>query len=161
MRCECSDASSVADDADSFTQQHISPRRSTKKWDNSPRSNDQSGRRRFDNDFILRDEILSPPSSDHGKTIKSYAFSCSSLLEEISPVLKQDPLFLEDIRNLNRLYESKFESLEAAYEESRTRLIMSALARNGKAVHVAISDQPASRPRRQRQRPHIGRLNAV
>ena len=154
-----SDASSVGDEADSVTQQYISPRRSTKKWDNSPRSNDRYERRRFDKGVDSRDEIPPPPSMDHGKSIQSYAFSRSSLLEEIPPVLKQDALFQEDVRNLNRLYEKKLATLQGAHEESRAKLIMSAMARNGNAVNDT-GDQPASRPRRQRQRPHIGRLNA-
>mmetsp|Transcript_24441 Transcript_24441/g.58977 ORF Transcript_24441/g.58977 Transcript_24441/m.58977 type:complete len:630 (+) Transcript_24441:299-2188(+) len=57
-------------------------------------------------------------------------------LTEIDPVLKRDPVFQEEMRKLNQLYEAKLASLRAAHEESRRKIVISAMVRNRKGVDV-------------------------
>jgi len=57
-------------------------------------------------------------------------------LKEIDPVLKQDQVFQDEMHKLNQLYEAKLASLQAAHEESRQKIIISAIVRNRKGVDV-------------------------
>ncbi|KAL3795502.1 hypothetical protein ACHAW5_001856 [Stephanodiscus triporus] len=162
-----SDASSAADEADAYRESSM--RRPTKKWDNSPRSSDRNGRRKIDSSVASRSKMPPLPSMDHSNFTLNSVFNRSSL-ENIDPVLKQDPVFQEEIHQLNRLYEAKLASLQAAHDESQTKMILSAIARNGNFIDggtitespsgdtAADGDRRTSRPRRERQKPHIGRL---
>ncbi|KAL7553460.1 hypothetical protein ACHAWF_016742 [Thalassiosira exigua] len=55
---------------------------------------------------------------------------------EIDPALQRDPIFQEEMRKLNRTYEAKLASLQAAHEESRRKIVISATVRNGRGVDV-------------------------
>ena len=57
-------------------------------------------------------------------------------LRELDPVLRQDPLFQDEMNKLNQLFDAKLASLQAAHEESRRKLIISAMVRNRKGVDV-------------------------
>ena len=57
-------------------------------------------------------------------------------MKEVDPVLKQDPVFQEEMNKLNQLFEAKLSSLQAAHEESRRKIIISAMVRNRKGVDV-------------------------
>jgi len=57
-------------------------------------------------------------------------------LKEIDPVLKQDREFQEEMKKLNQLFEAKLTSLQAAHEESRRKIIISAMVRNRKGLDV-------------------------
>lgn len=57
-------------------------------------------------------------------------------MKEIDPVLKQDEEFQDEMHKLNQLYEAKLASLQAAHEESRRTIIISAMVRNRKGVDV-------------------------
>jgi len=175
-----SDASSAGDEIDAYNEKSTS-RRPTQKWDNSPRFSDRIGRRNINYGEELLVKTPPLPSLDRDDSSSSYVMNHSSLgvidtsclfnrssLEAIDPVLKQDPHFLEDVRRLNRLYEAKFASLQAAHDESQTKIILSAMSRNrrhGRAESVvsesADGDRPPGRPHRERQRPHIGRPHAM
>jgi len=69
-----------------------------------------------------------------------------STLSEIDPELKNDALFQDEMFKLNKLYEAKLASLQAAHEESRRKIIISAMVRNRKAVDVKVlMEQAAAR----------------
>lgn len=57
-------------------------------------------------------------------------------LRELDPVLKKDKEFQDEMHKLNQLYEAKLASLQAAHEESRRKIIISAMVRNRKGVNV-------------------------
>lgn len=59
-----------------------------------------------------------------------------SPLKDLDPVLMQDPIFQEEMTKLNLLYEAKLASLQAAHEESQSKIIISAMVRNRKGVDV-------------------------
>jgi serine/threonine protein kinase len=174
-----SDASSAGDEIDAYNGNSTS-RRPTQKWDNSPRFSDLDGSRNMNYGEELHVKIPPLPSLDIDKSCSSHINHSSlgiidtsclfnrSSLEAIDPVLKQDPQFLEDVRRLNRLYEAKLASLQAAHDESQTKIIISAMSRNcmhGRMESVgnesADGDRLACRPHRERQRPHIGRPHAM
>ncbi|KAL3772024.1 hypothetical protein ACHAWU_008046 [Discostella pseudostelligera] len=58
------------------------------------------------------------------------------LKDNVDPVIQQDPIFQEEMNKLNRLYEAKLSSLQAAHEESQSKIIISAMVRNRKGVDV-------------------------
>jgi len=60
----------------------------------------------------------------------------NNTLKEIDPILKQDPVFQSEMNKLNQLFEAKLASLQAAHEESRRKIIISATVRNRKGVDV-------------------------
>ena len=64
----------------------------------------------------------------------SSIFNCT--MKEIDPVLRQDEEFQAEMRKLNQLYEAKLASLQAAHEESRRKITVQAMLRNGKGVDV-------------------------
>lgn len=67
-------------------------------------------------------------------------------INEIDPELKNDPVFQEEMYKLNQLYEAKLASLQAAHEESRRKILISAMVRNHKAVDVhVLMEQAAAR----------------
>mmetsp|Transcript_6213 Transcript_6213/g.10502 ORF Transcript_6213/g.10502 Transcript_6213/m.10502 type:complete len:612 (-) Transcript_6213:76-1911(-) len=67
-------------------------------------------------------------------------------ISEIDPELKNDAVFQEEMYKLNQLYEAKLASLQAAHEESRRKIIISAMVRNRKAVDVhVLMEQAAAR----------------
>uniref|UniRef100_A0A7S2KFF9 Protein kinase domain-containing protein n=1 Tax=Skeletonema marinoi TaxID=267567 RepID=A0A7S2KFF9_9STRA len=67
-------------------------------------------------------------------------------INEIDPELKNDALFQEEMYKLNQLYEAKLASLQAAHEESRRKIMISAMVRNRKAVDVhVLMEQAAAR----------------
>ena len=67
-------------------------------------------------------------------------------LNEIDPELKNDAVFQEEMYKLNQLYEAKLASLQAAHEESRRKIVISAMVRNQKAVNVhVLMEQAAAR----------------
>ncbi|KAL7435240.1 hypothetical protein ACHAXM_004533 [Skeletonema potamos] len=67
-------------------------------------------------------------------------------INDIDPELKHDPLFQDEMYKLNQLYEAKLASLQAAHEESRRKIIISAMVRNRKAVDVKVlMEQAAAR----------------
>mmetsp|Transcript_20572 Transcript_20572/g.39094 ORF Transcript_20572/g.39094 Transcript_20572/m.39094 type:complete len:600 (-) Transcript_20572:360-2159(-) len=67
-------------------------------------------------------------------------------LNEIDPILKQDKIFQEEIFKLNQIFETKLASLQAAHEESRRKLMISAMVRNRKGFDVkSLMDQAAER----------------
>ena len=67
-------------------------------------------------------------------------------INEIDPELKNDAVFQEEMYKLNQLYEAKLASLQAAHEESRRKIIISAMVRNRKAVDVQVlMEQAAAR----------------
>merc|ERR1719491_643307 len=57
-------------------------------------------------------------------------------LKEIDPVLKRDREYQDELHQLNQLYEAKLASLQAAHEESRRKIIISAMVRNRKGMDV-------------------------
>jgi hypothetical protein len=61
-------------------------------------------------------------------------FNCT--MRELDPVVKQDEEFQDEMHKLNQLYEAKLASLQAAHEESRRKLIISARVRNRQGVDV-------------------------
>lgn len=65
-------------------------------------------------------------------------------LKEIDPVLQKDKVFQEEMHKLNQLYEAKLASLQAAHEESRRKLIISAMVRNRKGVDVNLLMESAA-----------------
>ena len=175
-----SDASSAGDEIDAYNGKSTS-RGTTQKWDNSPRFSYRNGRRNMNYGEELHLNIPPLPSLDGDKSSSSHVMNNSSLgvidtsclfdrssLEAIDPVLKQDPQFLDDVRRLNHLYEAKLASLQAAHDESQTKIIISAMSRNrrhGSTESMSSvftdGDRPAGRPHRERQRPHIGRPHAI
>eukprot|EP00574_Skeletonema_japonicum_P003196 CAMPEP_0201725344 /NCGR_PEP_ID=MMETSP0593-20130828/8766_1 /ASSEMBLY_ACC=CAM_ASM_000672 /TAXON_ID=267983 /ORGANISM="Skeletonema japonicum, Strain CCMP2506" /LENGTH=609 /DNA_ID=CAMNT_0048216715 /DNA_START=108 /DNA_END=1937 /DNA_ORIENTATION=+ len=67
-------------------------------------------------------------------------------INEIDPELKNDAVFQEEMYKLNQLYEAKLASLQAAHEESRRKIMISAMVRNHKAVDVhVLMEQAAAR----------------
>ena len=56
--------------------------------------------------------------------------------QEIDPTLQNDDIFKDEILKLNQLYEAKLASLQAAHEESRRKIIISGMVRNGKGLDV-------------------------
>lgn len=64
--------------------------------------------------------------------------------KEIDPVLKQDKVFQDEMHKLNQLYEAKLASLKAAHEESRRKIIISAMVRNRKGVDVKVLMESAA-----------------
>jgi serine/threonine protein kinase len=67
-------------------------------------------------------------------------------INDIDPELKHDALFQDEMYKLNQLYEAKLASLQAAHEESRRKIIISAMVRNRKAVDVKVlMEQAAAR----------------
>ena len=65
-------------------------------------------------------------------------------INEIDPDLKHDALFRDEMYKLNQLYEAKLASLQAAHEESRRKIIISAMVRNRKAVDVKVLMEQAA-----------------
>ena len=143
-----SDASSVADEADAY--RGSSSRRSTpnvfvdQKWNDfmkPPNWNaglSTSGKA----NAWANNKVLSIPSMI-GETSSSINRSTQ---ENIDPVLKQDPVFQAEMRQLNRLYEAKLASLQAAHDESQSKIIISAMVRNRKGVDVnALMESAATR----------------
>jgi hypothetical protein len=63
---------------------------------------------------------------------------------ELDPILQDDAVFQDEIFKLNQLYEAKLASLQAAHEESRRKLIITAMARNGKGLDVNALMEKAS-----------------
>jgi serine/threonine protein kinase len=63
---------------------------------------------------------------------------------QIDPELQHDALFQEEIYKLNQIYEAKLASLQAAHEESRRKIIISAMVRNRKAVDVKVLMEQAA-----------------
>ncbi|KAL7468696.1 hypothetical protein ACHAXS_008926 [Conticribra weissflogii] len=73
-------------------------------------------------------------------------------LKEIDPILKQDKIFQEEILKLNQIFETKLASLQAAHEESRRKLMISAMIRNRKGFDVkSLMDQAAERGNTERK----------
>lgn len=73
-------------------------------------------------------------------------------MQEIDPALNEDKIFQEEMYKLNQLYEAKLASLQAAHEESRRKLIISAMIRNRKGLDVKVlMDQAAVRGQTERQ----------
>jgi len=67
-------------------------------------------------------------------------------LTEINPAIKHDREFLDEMHKLNRLYEAKLASLQAAHEESRRKIIISAMVRNRKGLDVnSLMESAAAR----------------
>ena len=64
--------------------------------------------------------------------------------QQIDPILHDDVEFQDEIFKLNQLYEAKLASLQAAHEESRRKIIISAMARNGKGLDVNALMEKAS-----------------
>ena len=60
----------------------------------------------------------------------------NNTLKEIDPVIRQDKVFQDEMFKLNQLFEAKLSSLKAAHEESRRKIIISAMVRNRKGVDV-------------------------
>lgn len=76
-------------------------------------------------------------STDHPSSLTSHQHhNHHSPLKDIDPVLLQDPIFQEEMTKLNRLYEAKLASLQAAHEESQSKIIISAMVRNRMGVDV-------------------------
>lgn len=67
---------------------------------------------------------------------RSNAVFNNHTLKEIDPVIKNDRIFQDEMHKLNQLYEAKLASLKAAHEESRRKIIISAMVRNRKGVDV-------------------------
>ena len=66
--------------------------------------------------------------------------------QDIDPILQQDVLFQEEVFKLNQLYEAKLATLQAAHEESRRKIILSAMARNGKGFDAnSLMEKAAQR----------------
>ena len=141
-----SDASSVADDADAY-RVSISTRRTPYKF------MDQES-----------DDFMSPPNWSAGffsenassgvdtrllvpsMTGENSSSINHSTVENIDPILKQDPIFQEEMRQLNQLYEAKLASLQAAHDESQSKIIISATVRNRLGVDVnALMESAATR----------------
>jgi len=57
-------------------------------------------------------------------------------LRDLDPVLRQDKIFQDEMRKLDQLYEAKLASLQAAHEESRRKIAISAMVRNRKGLDV-------------------------
>ena len=67
-------------------------------------------------------------------------------LRDLDPVLRRDPTFQDEMRKLDALYEAKLASLRAAREESRRRIVISAMVRNRRGVSVgALMESAAAR----------------
>ena len=168
-----------SDEADAYGASHreIKSSRTTKKWDNSPRSSTPShskSRGRKDVSISLMDAPPLPMIRSESTT-SSTTFNHSSL-ESLPPTLRQDQQFLVEIGQLHQLYEARINSLQAAYDDSHAKLIKLAIARNRNLSDGVASMESADdsspvdadieghsrryRPRRERQMPHIGRLNA-
>lgn len=64
--------------------------------------------------------------------------------QEIDPLLQNDAVFQDEIIKLNQLYEAKLASLQAAHEESRRKIIISAMARNGRGLDVNVLMEKAA-----------------
>jgi hypothetical protein len=141
MSTRDSDGSSVEDESDVYRQSPSSRRPN--------RYVDQEA-----------DAFMSPPkwkriSSEKGfhpkLSVPSMAGSASSsfrstTLENIDPILKQDRVFQEELHQLNLLYEAKLASLQAAHDESQSKIITSAMIRNRKGVDVnALMESAAAR----------------
>ena len=62
--------------------------------------------------------------------------SASGIDDDISPTIRNDAEFREEMRKLNSVYGAKLASLRAAHEESRRKIIISAMVRNRKGVDV-------------------------
>jgi serine/threonine protein kinase len=63
---------------------------------------------------------------------------------ELDPILQDDAVFQDEIFKLNQLYEAKLASLQAAHEESRRKIIITAMARNRKGLDVNALMEKAS-----------------
>lgn len=71
--------------------------------------------------------------------------------QEIDPILQDDAVFQDEIFKLNQLYEAKLASLQAAHEESRRKIIISAMARSGKGLDVnTLMEKAAMRGKTER-----------
>ena len=100
----------------------------------------------------IKQRNLNPPDWNGGggrnKTMPLTNGEASSVfnhtLKEIDPVLKQDQVFQDEMHKLNQLYEAKLASLQAAHEESRRKIIISAMVRNKKGVDVKILMESAA-----------------
>ena len=71
--------------------------------------------------------------------------------QEIDPIIQNDAVFQDEIVKLNQLYEAKLASLQAAHEESRRKIIISAMARNRKGLNVnSLMEKAAARGKTER-----------
>jgi len=166
-----------SDEADAYGASYRESKPSrTKKWDNSPRTNTPSNlksRGRKDIDISLMDAPPLPMIRSESTTSSS-TFNHTSL-ESLPPTLRQDQQFLIEIGQLHQLYEARINSLQAAYDDSHEKLTKLAIARNRNLSDGVASMESADRrstvdadieghsrryrPRREKQMPHIGRLN--
>ena len=167
-----------SDEADAYGASYRESKPSrTKKWDNSPRTitpSNSKSRGRKDIDISLMDAPPLPMIRSESTTSSS-TFNHTSL-ESLPPTLRQDQQFLIEIGQLHQLYEARINSLQAAYDDSHEKLIKLAIARNRNLSDGVASIESADRrstvdadieghsrryrPRREKQMPHIGRLNA-
>ena len=141
MSTRDSDGSSVEDESDLYGQSPLSRRPN--------RYVDQEA-----------DAFMSPPKWKRKSSEKGFHSNVSvpsmtglasssirrSALENIDPILKQDHVFQEELHQLNLLYEAKLSSLQAAHDESQSKIITSAMIRNRKGVDVnALMESAAAR----------------
>jgi serine/threonine protein kinase len=144
-----SDASSAGDEIDAY-------------------NGNSTSRRLTSNQFVDQEwnDFMSPPNWNAGLSTSGMAGAWAnnkslsvpsttdetsssingSILENVDPVLKQDPLFQEEMCQLNQLYEAKLASLQAAHDESQSKIIISAMVRNRKGVDVnSLMESAATR----------------
>ncbi|KAL3807698.1 hypothetical protein ACHAXA_003525 [Cyclostephanos tholiformis] len=142
-----SDASSVADDADAYRESNSTRRTPNKFIDEE--SDDFMSPPNWNADLVsgsasagLNTRLLSVPSMS-GECSSSIRHS---ILENLDPILKQDTIFQDEMRQLNQLYEAKLASLQAAHDESQSKIIISATVRNRIGVDVnALMESAATR----------------
>lgn len=65
-------------------------------------------------------------------------------LKDIDPVLEQDQLFRDEMQQLNLLFEAKLASLQAAHEEAKRKILISAMLRNRKGLDVQVLMESAA-----------------